>query len=1417
MRRQLNLKTCLVLLLTLACLGVGGHFLHGYQLQRSAEGLKAQALREEEADNLAKAQTYLATYLGFRPWDNEAREHFALLLLGFRPGDNDTREHLEEIILKSPLKGAALQQAFFALERVLRDAPERHDLHLKAAYVAQRIGRPSDAIAHLEVLTSLPQADAEVFELLGGARESNKQLKQAVEAYNEAIKRDPRLITSYMYLATLQQTRLKDPQAADKVIAEMLQANGGSDKALLAWARYQIAFGKGKALEEAHAALQKLIDKGATDDPDVLLLAADMELSGSNLEKARGLLRRGLEKHPKDFRYRQALARVTRAAGDNKEALRILKEGLDQLPDQLMVICTTADLFLEMGAKDEAQELMKKIARDEQTAGILDYLDSRIHTMNGEELPLALELLKRAGDGLTRFPDLQKQALLLAGECHRRLGHPDQHLAAVRAALLVDPTWPAARFSEAAALQNLGQIEAAADLYSSLAERGVPEARLNAVRLWLAWYSRLPKAKQRWDEVEVLLKGTPEALGTKAEYLLLRINLSIAEGKLAQARKEAEAACAALPKEPLLWLARADVETLDAHPERVLDLLTQAEQAAGDRAVLRLARLRHLAKNPKQQKEAQDLLARYEKAESQLSSTELAAWLDGLAVLKLAQGNPEGAEQALTRLAALQPGNLSVRAVLADALAARSNAERLKTLVEEMRHIEGDEGTWWRYAEAVRRMLGAQAGDRGARQRIRALLAECRKRRPNWRAPLVLEAQLDEMEGNKEGAISNYRLAVNLGERRQDVVRRLVDLYYGKRRYAEAQAVLTRVQPSVSPGDLGRLAAEVSLSAGEAPEQTLQLVRQAVRADSRDYRDHLWLGLILPSLQKSEEAEKELRRAVELGPSHPEPRVALVQHLAGKGKTEEAEKFLAQAAEKLPAEAAPLALAACCEAVGDRDRALEHYKKALALRPDDPAVQQTVGLFYLRKGDATQASVHLRKVLENSSTPAPLAAATRRSLALMLASSGSYQRCKDALDLLAENTRGQQAQPEDQRVIALIHACQPGGRAEAIRNLEASFAQMPPEEGERFLLARLYAGQRDWPHARQQFVQLLTANASPNPGYLAVFVQLLIQQDELEEAENWLEKLDPKDFRTAALKARLWHASKKDDDARALLRQWGMTSAKDPAVQLAVASLFDAFGYPAEAESYYRAAQVKDKPASQIPLITYLGRQNRLKEALDLCEQLKGKVPEETMVQVWFNCLRASSHKDEPQWQRVEGWVQAAMRKDPGQVLFALALANLRDLEGKDDEAEKIYREVLRQNPDNRLALNNLAVLLAFRGNAGNEALEHINHALELAGPQPGLLDSRAIVYMSLGQWQQAVRDLEDVGSMEPSLAHSLRLARAYLMGGDRRAALLTLRKAKTPNDNIKLTDFHPLERPVYEQVLRDLALDQPGNSQKNR
>ena len=157
-------------------------------------------------------------------------------------------------------------------------------------------------------------------------------------------------------------------------------------------------------------------------------------------------------------------------------------------------------------------------------------------------------------------------------------------------------------------------------------------------------------------------------------------------------------------------------------------------------------------------------------------------------------------------------------------------------------------------------------------------------------------------------------------------------------------------------------------------------------------------------------------------------------------------------------------------------------------------------------------------------------------------------------------------------------------------------------------------------------------------------------------------------------------------------------------------------------------------------------------------------------------------------------------------MILLSTLSRLERAQGKYDLVEATYRRILAIQPNNVVALNNLAVLLTLRRSEPEEARQLIERALELAGPGAALLDSRAMVELAASETKSAIRDLEEATADEPSPEYFFHLAQAHLQRNDLSAAAQAIEVARSLG--LDEESLHPLERDAYQQLLA--VLPQP-------
>lgn len=1359
-------------MLALALCGVCVHFLHAYQVQRNAHTFLALAELAERDGEGEEALIYLSKYIDLVPDDPAVRERFALALEEFTPPSKWYREI-----------------AITVLQQLVTQMPERYDLRRRIARISTEMGRYDDAQYHLEILLQLLPDDGELEQLLGRCAEQKHDDARAVQWYERAVRHAPRQLENYVRLANLWRQR-GEAKRGDEVMDAAVTVNAESARAYLVRGLYRAEYG---AAEKAAADLERA-RRMAPDDADVLLAWGELVLARGQVEAARADFRLGLEKSPKHVRLYLALASLETRANRQHEAADVLRHGLDKCREQPALLQKLAEILLELDRVPEAREFIKRLRKRLPVAPLPDYLEGLALYRDGRWRDSA-RLLEGTRPRLLANRALLKNAEVTLGHCYGLLGDTDLQVTAYRRALALDPLWVPAHVGLADAFAAVGRTEEALVEYGTVAEAW-PLARIGIIRLMLLQNFRRPPVLRRWNEIERLLGEAAQHLPDAVDVPLLRAEVLSAQARLDDARNLLTAEATRKPNEVKLVVALAALANQRGGRDAAAAVLDEAQKRLGDGVELRLARAR-LAPG------AEGLDAGLEA----FLPAEQIRLLRGLAEVHANRGEHAAAEQIWRQLAQRHPDDLMSRLALFDLALDRDDDEAMQEVLGEVRRVEGETGSLWRYGEAARHLSAARrAGDKQQLQKARVWLKDVLVQRPTWAQATLLAAQLDELEEMPDQAIEHYQRTIQLGLRLPRFVRRAVQLLYERRRYLEAEQILSRVQDlSAFAGDMSRLAAEISVQTRDY-ERAAQLARKAVAAGSTDPRDHIWLGQILWIVGQRDEAEVALKQAVRLAEKDPDVWVALVQFLTRNGERARAETVTRDAEAKLSATGDLLALAQCYETVGLAEQAEVQYRAATAAKPNDLLTLRGVASFYLRRGQVEKSEPYFRKMIDPAlRAPAVEAAWARRGLALCLAD-GDYQQFQTALELIEGNLRERGPSVEDLGMKANLFSRRPSNRRQAIQLYEELLGRHVLSPEEQFQLAQLYEEANQWPRARERLLALL-GQEPDNPHYrvyLAHYALSLLRRGEINEVKVWLsqlESLEPYSLRTVEIQLGLCKAVGQSEDAVAIMHAY----AKQPGAELDVlAGLLDNLGLGKAAEELHRTHLAQSKrPESLLQLIHYTISQKRLADALALCERAWQVCPPEQAARASVAALRADKPSD-AQFRRVEEWLYAAIQKAPQSLFYLLRLAELRDLQGRYTDVEAVYRQILDKDKNNGVALNNLAWFLSQRLGQHAQALELVNRAIELHGPAAELLDTRGVIHTAAGNGPAAVRDLQEALAQKSDPAVAYRLAVVHYKARNLPAALDALRQAQAGGLTEEM--LHGLERPGYFQLLAELG-----------
>ena len=865
-------------------------------------------------------------------------------------------------------------------------------------------------------------------------------------------------------------------------------------------------------------------------------------------------------------------------------------------------------------------------------------------------------------------------------------------------------------------------------------------------------------------------------------------------------------------------------------------------------------------------------------------------------------------------------------------LIARAAAQARKESQQASEAFQKDQDA--KKLESTRKQIRRQLSE--ALQKPRELLRQAGKERPFWAAVPRRLGDLEALLDVRETAVGHYQRAFELGDRSRTALSYIVAYLYEKQRFAEADRLIKQIsaeRPQLISQQLAQLAAAVAMQLGER-DRGFQFARTALAGIADETERQITAARLtfleyrtLPAAERRatvgkkllQSAKDQFRQALQKAAEQAKDEtgegsvaqadasplnlwhrvadawVVYVWELLRAGDSKAARAAIQQAADRLPAappELKPLTLARCYTLIRDNTKAEAEFRKAIEAAPDDVGLRIRMVEFYTALGTERfgDAQIHLEKILDPQ-TDAPRSAVqwARNRQALLNALGGTYEEGTEIIRRLER----EKTETDDQRLRNLQTRAQILARRSTHRDrltliavLERIDELRPLAPPDRFRLARLYEAVGNWEKAADILAQLNAENPN-DPLVIGYYCQGLIREKKLDEAREWLARLEPlmpDSLAVAALKASLinadeelesetrsqraaqvlldyaasideaappeqtfrdlvlqdkaaealkWLAQSVEPGSRAaqalqngqdLLARGDNEAALDvlrehlwqldfqallATYQLRiVARLLSDLGLHADAETVFRRAMQTStgRPDDILILIAYVARQGRIDDALDLCQQAwqNEAVSRVLLASTSVGIIRMGA-ADDVQMARVEAWLQSAIRQHPESVQIVAHLADLRDYQGRFDEAEKLYRAIIKQNGRNLMALNNLAWLLAVRGKAKSpEALDCINRAIAAAGPAGELVDTRGAVYLGRGQASEAVKDFQYAVDATGSAVKYFHLAQAYLAAGDQTKAKQAYQKALelglTPDS------LHPLEQKSYSEVSNRLA-----------
>lgn len=524
------------------------------------------------------------------------------------------------------------------------------------------------------------------------------------------------------------------------------------------------------------------------------------------------------------------------------------------------------------------------------------------------------------------------------------------------------------------------------------------------------------------------------------------------------------------------------------------------------------------------------------------------------------------------------------------------------------------------------------------------------------------------------------------------------------------------------------------------------------------------LGRFYQALQKTAEAEQQLRRATELDPNVGAAWAALGGLLYKEGKIDQADKAFQRGSEVADKDYRPLHAIFLLQ-TGKGDAAIREFEQQYNADPKDRAARSRLMVAYYQLGRSANAEKVLTEALKHN--PKDADGLLQRG-ALNLAAGKLPEAQADATEAL-------RSYPDSSRVhllLARIDAAR-GARENQIQELREAVRLEPA-----LLVARI-----DLAHA-------LTVGKTP------------------QEAIDLLNQAPPAQRRDVTLIVERNAVFMKLGDSAQLRKgiDEGLAISRDPRLLLQD-GLYNLQNknYKEGRESLVQVLEQRPQEWSAVEALakSYVAEKNRA-EATEIVRKYTSRAPNSAAAQQFLGswllqngdvsgarvAFQESKKLDPKSSAGDFGLVKAAVKegkpdvardllsgiviREPHNTEALLYLADAEDKAGHSAAAIGYYNRVLQENPNNIIALNNLAFILADTATDPDRALALAQKAKELFPENKAVEDTIGWAFYQKGQYREALAHLAKADNSK-DVGGKCRLAMVYLKLGDRDRAMSIL------------------------------------------
>ncbi|MBN1975105.1 MAG: tetratricopeptide repeat protein [Sedimentisphaerales bacterium] len=1342
-RRYFNWKLAIVLFIGCAVFGVSVFGLRQWRKANSAEKGLDLGNKAYDEQNWEEAAKEFGRYIAVNQNDVDVLMKYADAQLKIRPATSDN-----------------IQQAAQAYRTVLRIKPDSLKAAQQLTELYLLMGRYDDAeLVSGRQLETNPNPELNRLYVLSLVQK--RKFHEAAEELRKLCAKNPNQVLAY---ETAGQLAEQHPEEFSEPIAywynEAVKNNPSSALAYIVRAGF---YRRSRDIASALADLERA-EKQEFSESAVYLKLASEYIQLNLLDKAEQILAKVHEMSPADQGHWQLSAQAALMSRSKEKMLKTARAGLEELSSQPWDFMPMAvELYIRSGDFDKARDCITQLNQKNFEPANVSYLEGLLFAEKGDFLNAAKrwEYSIQAGNNSIRVK-LELASVLL------NLGDTQSAISQLRTLVSQKPDSAESNLSLAKILAQTGNWTEARE-YAAKAVQLAP-GNTEALLLLAQAQIQMPRSGsdadnvQKIQSIETFLSNLDSAGAGSIEIELLRFQLEMQKGNYTRAQEMINQLKQKYQSHKGIPIAEAELFAVQNKISEAAAILRQAIEKFPDAS----GPVKYLAALLETQGDKDGCIGVISEALQRINEPVIQRELNLLLVAFYTRWNQnDRAYEQLEMIAKKLPDDIPIKRRLLLCEQVMENPDEAQKLIDDIKALEGDDGWQWRYEQA--RMWYISKGFKERYPQIVSLMQKNILGNPNDQASRLLLARTYEKTGELQLAISAYREAMNRSPENIQIITALVSALYKIKEYDQAEELLKRVPAqSLQDPQLQRLQLQNYLRQGQY-DSASDILHGLVGSDPNDLEAGLALALLEMQQGKLAESEKMLAKLKANDPCSLSIAAAQIQLNLKLEKPQEAIKVCDEFVNNLKNASAYILRARTYASLKQADLALKDLENALAIEPENAQVWMARSDYYSSAGRQDKALEDVRKAMSLDSNNVQI---QKRAVALLLTSNQSdmIREGKDIID------QALKANPDDIELrLFRANSLFAEGTAPAIENARQilqKITQESPEYSQAWLMLGEIMLKKDQLGSAMDYVSRGLAYKPGDEALLFLKARTEAVRSPVLAIPTLKElcDLNPDNVEAVTYLANIYVAAGEPGKAvsclQNVLTRCNSSNTRTYNVSLA-AALYKA-GNKAESQTMFDSLinDTPDDPALFLAQV-YLLRDDRLwGELKNKTLEWYRKHPENSRTPSVIAGNLVSLDSEEAK-KTAEEIFRAVLKNDSKNTDVLNSLAVLLGMTGRSEEAADVYKKLLEYQPENIIAMNNLAWIVCENQGQPQQALELAQKGLKIAPDYIDLIDTRGMAYFRLGQFQKAIQDFSRCVEMYPestpqSDASRFHLARAY-------------------------------------------------------